>query len=262
MIDSDKTFDKFLSECLAAPSLCSIANATGPGTTVDSLKSAIGEAFEELYKSQRTMIGAIGALTYQSGMVPALLYDHIKRDVWQRLYMPQRYAGAADMLALLLARNFSIYETPPASTAPAEHAELPYNEGRLSFWGITCSDTSFRTSKIEDMFEGVRQQQAATAFADVYAPQLWSCPRWKLEPAERFDGKIKGTTKTPILFVNSEYDPITPMRSAETSSARFAGSALLRTNALGVSLPSLCVHEFPPTVLLLINLSASWTRLN
>ena len=149
MIDSDKTFDKFLSECLAAPSLCSIANATGPGTTVDSLKSAIGEAFEELYKSQRTMIGAIGALTYQSGMVPALLYDHIKRDVWQRLYMPQRYAGAADMLALLLARNFSIYETPPASTAPAEHAELPYNEGRLSFWGITCSDTSFRTSKIK-----------------------------------------------------------------------------------------------------------------
>jgi hypothetical protein len=83
----------------------------------------------------------------------------------------------------------------------------------------------------------VVQQQAASSFADVYTPQFWTCQRWRFEPPERFDGKIKGKTRNPILFVNSAYDPITPMIAAERASAKFEGSVLLRTTAHGVSGP-------------------------
>lgn len=241
MVDADKTWTNFLKECLAAPSLCAIANATGPATTVESLDRAIGQVFHELYESQQTIPFGIGAISYQAGLAPVSLYEKLKREIFMSLYFPALLPGLAETLAVVLTRNFTVWETVATpATDPAAPVATPYNAGYASFWGVACSDSAMRASRPEDIFKDVAQQQASSSFADAYLPQLWTCPAWRFEPAERFENTTTARTKNPILFVNSAYDPITPMIAAEKGVARFEGSALLRTTGHGVSHFALC----------------------
>jgi hypothetical protein len=251
MVDADKTWMNFLNECLAVPSLCAIAESLGPETTAETLNREVGQVFHELYESQRTTSLGIGALTFQAlaGLAPTTLYDHLKRATFMALYSPAQLPDLATTMDLLLSRNFTLFETAPTATAdPAGPVVTPYNEGPASFWGIACSDSVNRASDPWEILDGV-EQQASSSFADVYVPQFWTCQRWRFEPAERFEGKSMVRTRNPILFVNSVFDPITPMIAAERATAKFEGSALLKTTGHGVS------HSLSCTSLMLASLT-------
>ena len=83
----------------------------------------------------------------------------------------------------------------------------------------------------------VEAQQSASVSADAYEPQYWTCPSWKFEPAERYEGDLTAmNTSAPILFSNGMCDPSTPVASARNASAAFPGSALIVHKGLGHSI--------------------------
>ena len=63
-------------------------------------------------------------------------------------------------------------------------------------------------------------------FGDVfYQSTTWPCAAWKIQPKERFAGTFGGNTRTPILFVNAEHDPVTSLNAAENATATFGGKS-------------------------------------
>lgn len=66
---------------------------------------------------------------------------------------------------------------------------------------------------------------------------LYTCGRWPTKAKERFSGSFSGiSTRKPVLFVQTMYDPITPMASALNSSSGFIDSGVLRSSGTGVCL--------------------------
>lgn len=71
--------------------------------------------------------------------------------------------------------------------------------------------------------------------------QLFSST-WLVQAKEVYKGPFSGIkTRHPILFVNTLYDPVTPLVSARNSSAGFVGSRILVSSGVGVS-PVLPMH--------------------
>ena len=189
----------------------------------------MNDALQELLDNPKyEPAGAPTLVTYKGP--PITVYEEIKRRIFQALYSPAGFSDFANELSLVLARNFTLYETGQAFVPP----QSPYNKGTEAFWGILCGDGGFRASSPADMFPVVSAQAKSSSFADIGFPQIWPCYQWKLQAAERFAGPFKAKTSFPILFVGGEYDPVTPLSSALKTSARFEGSVVLRRNGFGV----------------------------
>lgn len=64
----------------------------------------------------------------------------------------------------------------------------------------------------------------------------YGCGPWHISAKEVYNGSfVNITTRTPILFVQGFYDPVTPSISAQNSSDSFVGSAIAFHNGTGVS---------------------------
>lgn len=62
------------------------------------------------------------------------------------------------------------------------------------------------------------------------------CSVWETTAKERFNVPASGIdTRKPVLFVNTAYDPVTPMDSAIASAKAFKKSVVLKSSGLGVS---------------------------
>lgn len=73
----------------------------------------------------------------------------------------------------------------------------------------------------------VQEQDAASGMANGFISKTWPCAQWKMTAAERFPSPFKAKTNDPIVFVNGQYDPVTPMKSALEASTGFEGSVVL-----------------------------------
>lgn len=63
---------------------------------------------------------------------------------------------------------------------------------------------------------------------------LYQCSTWKVDALEKFHGEFSNiATKNPILFVQTYFDPVTPLVSAKSSSAGFVGSRVLELAGVG-----------------------------
>lgn len=242
MLDAEKAFDGFLAECLRAPTLCSISNITGNATTVESLKSAYADLLDELLESGQTIQGGtagVPAFNWRVNQGPISLYEYVKVATVNDLYNAASFPSLANMLSLALARNFTAIEQSLAA-ASAMAATSTYNRGTHSFYGVECLDSRLRAAASpEEVLAAAAAQQASSALADGFVPNLWACAAWRFEPPERFEGRYEGRTRHPILFINGEYDPVTPLSVARNASTWYEGSVLLTHTGHGVSLVSL-----------------------
>jgi hypothetical protein len=93
------------------------------------------------------------------------------------------------------------------------------------------------------MYELVQEQEAMPGIADGFISKLCPCAEWKMTAKERHEGDFKAKTNFPILFVNGEYDPCTPLSSAFDISELFEGSVVLTHAGMGRKFfrhPSIC----------------------
>lgn len=224
--DVDEAFAGFLETCFNATDDCALYTQVKPNTTQDLL-TAINLGLAPLVQNAT------------SGVEAYLTYLSIKGSFMQPLYFPRTWPSFAETLASLL--NGSV--AAPAADAPVQ----TYGEDNQAVIGIRGSDATFIANSSEEYLPLVQYQSTLSpGFSDTMYFSLWPSAQWRMPAKERYWGDFNVQTKTPILFINGEFDPVTPIVNAYNASAAFQGSAVLPHNGYGHGIfpnPSACVAK-------------------
>jgi pimeloyl-ACP methyl ester carboxylesterase len=244
--DTDRALLSFFTECVnVGPELCPIANFTGPDTTAEDLHKEYAKVFQELLDDPVTLPDSYQPSPWwQPGNLSVFLL--LKEYTFALAYSPTQFGDLYLIVDIALRRDweqaFEILSAPASNTT-----DIPWNLGTNALHGIACSDGKFRADKPEDMYSLVQAQAAQGTFVDGLAPQIWPCAQWKFEAKERYNGPFTAiNTSYPILFVNGNRDPVTPLSGAYEASANFPGSRLVVHNGHGHgtrSHPSNCTNK-------------------
>ncbi|KAF4454306.1 Tripeptidyl aminopeptidase [Fusarium albosuccineum] len=245
--DADESLLHVFSECVnGGPKSCVLANYAGPKTTAEDLRVALQKLFEELIR--------MPALPPDIG-IPEVSLPHggtsllftLKSLIFACLLGPKTYPNAVEIICFALKGKWkNALSAAPEPTSPASQ----WNIGADAFFGIGCSDSSFRAESAEDLYSVTQAHLSQSSFADmgVALMKRLHCARWRFRAAEQIDtNKLRNIhTSYPILFVNGKYDPVTPLSHAWEASARFRGSRVLVHEGVGhvsTSHPSNCTLQ-------------------
>ncbi|KAH6629591.1 putative hydrolases or acyltransferase [Boeremia exigua] len=242
--DTERAMVNGFTECVnAGPTLCPLANLTGPDTTADDIHKELAKVFQELIDEpvyfpddwspkQWLQPGGIPIFTVLKSMLLTLSYSAVDLG---SLYLAVEIALQRDW-----ERAISVASAFLNSTSP----EIPWNLGSNAFHGIACADGAFQAETPEDMYSWIQAQTAVSTFGDTFGTQMWPCAQWKFEAKERYTGPWNAiNTSYPILFISGSHDPITPLSSGYEASANFPGSRMLVHNGHGHAVmnhPSAC----------------------
>jgi pimeloyl-ACP methyl ester carboxylesterase len=226
--DADKAFAGFLQECFDNKANCALAQYTN-ATSVDDLFDPVNEFLQSLNTTDY----------YGESFASAFL---LSSSIFSKLYYPGTWPALGDLIVSYLNGTASLNtsgSSPPNTTAE------PYDLGASwSVYGIRAGDALWRIDTAEEYLPRVEYQQNISSFSSSYQA-IWPSARWSINAKERFTGSFQGVkTRHEILFVNGEYDPVTPLAHAYRSSAGFEGSVVLPHSGYGhgiVVSPSACV---------------------
>jgi hypothetical protein len=227
--DTEFAIMNFFKECVTAgPTICPLANFTGPGTTAQDLDNELSKVFKELIDNPVILPSSYQPAGQQWWQPGETVYQDVKYWILALLYRPDRFFTLSVMIDLALKRDWSSYFLPPpAQNTTTATPDLPWNLGANAFHGIACSDGAFRADKPEDMYSLLQAQSVQCSWADAFTPQIGVCAQWPYEAAERFHGPFTNIkTRIPIMMVNGAHDPITRLSGAWEASADFEGSVL------------------------------------
>lgn len=249
MRDTERTIENFFEECVnAGPVNCPLANFTGTATTAQDLIKELANALQELLDHPIYLPDSYQSFPWwQPGNLP--LYQELKYILLSQAYYPTQYGYLYLAVDIALRRawqeGLDILNPPPSNSSTP--APVPWNLGIDSFHGIACADGTFRANKPEDMYSLVQSQQSAGAFGDVISAQIWPCAQWKKTSKEVYKGPFTAiNTSYPILFVQGNHDPVTPLSGAYEASSNFPGSRIVVQNGHGHytrSHPSKCTNK-------------------
>jgi pimeloyl-ACP methyl ester carboxylesterase len=241
--DIDEAFAGFLQACFNVTDDCALYSLLQPNTTEDLLDAI-------------NLLLAPFANNATSGFEAYTTYVALKGIFVQPLYFPATWPRFATTLASIL--NGTITE-PANETGPA-----PYGEAANAVIGIRASDATFIANSSEEYLPQVRYQASVSpGFSDIAYFTLWTSAQWRMPAKERYWGDFRATTKTPILYINGEFDPVTPLVNAYNGSAGFTGSAVLPHSGYGHGVfadPSQCVANHVQTYFLNATLPGADTR--
>ncbi|KAH7413609.1 Alpha/Beta hydrolase protein [Phaeosphaeria sp. MPI-PUGE-AT-0046c] len=266
--DTEVAVLSFFKACVqAGPTLCPIANFTGPNTTPESLNLELADILQELIDNPEIGETEIKLPTQEWWQPGTPLYQTIKMLYLSQSYRPDQFPALWTFSDAIFKRDWegiiTTLKAPAAGAKPSNSTDqgssnttaemdLPWHLGLNALHGISCSDTARRAEKPEDMYSLLQSQRAQGSWADVLGPQTWVCPQWPFAPKEIFNGPfIDLKTKNPILLINGAFDPITPLSGAWDASANLPGSRLLVHNGHGhgvMNHPSNCtikaIHDY------------------
>lgn len=211
--DADKVFLAFLQECLDNRSRCSLAQYTNANST-DDLLNALNVVAQPL------------AINASDSDLAWAIYTSVKQAIYQNLYFPASWPATADLITSFLNGTYNAMAGSPNTTVE------PYDLGLTSPIGIRAADAVWRTDSVEEYLPRVQAQEGLSSF-DMGFPSLWISARWKINATERYEGDFKKQTRHPILYINGEYDPVTPIANAYSASQGFEGSVVLRHTGYG-----------------------------
>lgn len=226
--DSEKAFFGFLQECFNNKPKCALARYTN-ATSVD-----------DLFNDVNTFLEPLNTADYYSEFFTSAIL--LSSSIFSNLYYPGTWPALGDLIVSYL--NGTALPNATLSPPPNTTAE-PYDLGASwSVYGIRAGDALWRVDTAEEYLPRVEYQQNVSSFGLSYQG-IWPSARWRINAKERFTGSFQGVkTRHEILFVNGEYDPVTPLAHAYRSSAGFQGSAVLPHSGYGhgiVVSPSACV---------------------
>jgi len=226
--DSDKAFSGFLQECFDNKPKCTLAQYTN-ATSVD-----------DLFNPVNTFLEALNTTDYYSETFTQAAL--LSSSILSNLYYPGTWPALGDTIVSYLDGTASLNTSLPS---PPNTTLEPYDLGAgWSVYGIRAGDALWRVDTAEEYLPRVEYQQNVSSFSSSYQA-IWPSARWRINAKERFTGSFQGVeTRHEILFVNGEYDPVTPLAHAYRSSAGFKGSVVLPHSGYGhgvVVSPSACV---------------------
>jgi len=226
--DTDKAFSGFLQGCYDAKDDCALYTLVQPNTT-QHLLDAIN------------LVLAPFAQYAASGLDAYLSYLTIKGIFIDPLYFPRTWPAFAETLV-------SLYNGDTSGVFTSNSTSEGYGAAQNAVIGIRASDATFIANSSEEYLAQVKYQATVSpGFSDVSYWSLWPSAQWKMHARERYWGDFNVTTKTPILYVNGKYDPVTPLVNAYEASAGFEGSVVLPHSGYGHGIfadPSQCVAGY------------------
>lgn len=226
----DPSLNEFFRACYGAgPEYCPIAEY---GRSSDDL----AEKFQKIQQA-----AASGKSSYTIDQ-----YTALEDELWEGLSHPSPpgyYLAAASLAAA--------WEQLRESSAPLDESngeDAVQDTNNMAFWAINCGDWDDIPGTPEDWSGWQNLYNSRSSWGQaIQIDLLYSCSAWQLNAREKYRGPWANIrTKHPILFVNSNYDPRTPVESAMNASAGFPGSKVLRHNGPGhghMESPSNCTTK-------------------
>lgn len=222
MLDTEKSVRRFVSECVAAPELCPLSKVLLDRTAED-IYDDVAKLLITIQESQEAVEG-IGykSMSWELPVVPNTLFGYVKRDIIQSIYSAASFSTLAAKLALALQGDYTVYKAGLAEPLN------DYQRGIHAFFGISCSDSSLRAHKPEDLLDMVEKQQASSVFADSWLRRkfgLVQCgnlsPLSDMREVSRLRRKILSSSRTNALIQSPpchlHRSPMSDVREAHCS---------------------------------------------
>ncbi|KAH7334281.1 Alpha/Beta hydrolase protein [Rhizoctonia solani] len=258
--DTPKTYAGFISTCIeAGPAQCALAITKQNKTeTVEGLEKRL----DALY----TKLGREPLVFGDSPVGPGILQAHnVQLVVFSFLYIPGAWQMLAEGLALLEQGDglpfYSAINGRPYGIVPESYFQNVFNRSmqkssvatRESQYPIMCGDLLELNITVEEYAEYFREMRNLSPMGEQPALIIGGCRGWSFRATERYTGPWtteRGLNKTrfPILFINLDADPVTPLPSAVKMSRGFGleSASLLIQQGFGHpsnAHPSLCTAK-------------------
>jgi pimeloyl-ACP methyl ester carboxylesterase len=124
---------------------------------------------------------------------------------------------------------------PPAATSgsAAGMASARYTDNRAdAYYAIQCADSLVPTSDAVYHNLAITEDQQVPGFGRLIVYDMMPCATWPAMHTDAYDGPWN-RSRTPILVINAEHDPITPIWGAEAAVAELGNARLLKVNGDG-----------------------------
>jgi len=225
--EADAAVDGFFSACAENKEECLLAEYLQANCTQD------------IYQALNTIFDpAIGNGADDNATAALVLF---KIRLFNALYDPSIWPTADAALVDLL------NETTEEIDSAQEETPWSYDQAVGAEYGIRGADSTFKANSAEAYLPQVQLQANVSSFSDTWYINSWSLAQWKMPANERLFDNFTAKTKHPILYVNGQYDPVTPLAMARTASKGFEGSVVLAHGGYGhgeMAHPSSCVQQY------------------
>ncbi|WP_439658887.1 alpha/beta hydrolase [Lentzea sp. HUAS TT2] len=227
-------------------SLDFIGNATGhgdQGTTVpldtrQDVPRGVAETFDQFLKlcaasAQCAFAGGdlnqkwadlVAKVTASPVTTPDGRFDRVSliSTVWDGMAQPDTWQGIAQVLQ-------RVWEAPASLTASADYVSNRF-EG---FNAVQCSDSNFPRDPAAYSKYGRSEDQRVPYWGRAVVFDMMACAFWQGRDDDRYTGPWNRWTSAPILFINSRFDPSTPLHGARDGAAEMARTGFLTVEGYG-----------------------------
>ncbi|EUC36495.1 hypothetical protein COCCADRAFT_88224 [Bipolaris zeicola 26-R-13] len=243
--DSDKAAGYFFQQCFdAGPALCLFhQNASSARVIQDRYEALLEELKQNPFAVAQAIPDARNPLTVPGALAPTpylLQWTDITSQVFASLY----YLNPAFVVLmdywLLALQNRDVAVLSSITLKAQINSFSPTYDERMGRALVVCLDSDGRSNYTEfEAYKGfVEGMHEKSRYGGLHVAALSGpiCSQMQVRAPEsqRFDGvpKVNGTY-TPILFVSSVADPVTPLSAARKMNGEFPGSGLLVFDNVG-----------------------------
>ena len=235
--DAEAVMHEFYEQCSKAGPSCALFDPAGPDVIEQDLKQFLENLrTEPLYDFELT----------ESEIPDFVTYGDVKKLIFPSLYHPPSgFPRMADSIWQLKHGKSSVLfdiegdQRPMqcSTCGPETETVTDLYDGFFTEVGaaILCGDgedMSHQTLKEFETYVERLTTQSPTMGA-LWARIRLSCTGWKVRPNWRFTGPFTRNTSSPLLFVSTTRDPVTPLSNARRMSKRFPGSVVLEQENSG-----------------------------
>ena len=226
--ETDTVLDGFFESCLSNPGQCPLAQDANSA--------------EDLSQKYYELLNTLKYNPFVLGDDPStglISYSLVKGLTFAATYQPTMlWSPLAIGLHALLSGNRTVIAEAFASLGlsgvPSADPFSPATPDAL--YGIQCAETSLRSNNLTSLRPIIDTTLANSRLAgeSIVVLEPLACAPWPFFAKERYSGNFQAQTKSPIIFVGSPFDPVTPLVSARNMSTGFDGSVVLQHNGYGV----------------------------
>ncbi|KAH6665849.1 hypothetical protein F5X68DRAFT_265675 [Plectosphaerella plurivora] len=240
-LDADKALRTFYEQCAdAGPEHCALHERDADA--VERRLNKILRRLEEEPVFDQSLVSSLSGQPPQiftASWVRRILHWDMYAPMfqWQDLAETLRHleAGTSELVDPF---SWGLPDSQMHCSMPEDHVsfdeQLSEENAEVSASTI-CADYGQASRTVEEYLEFQERYMRnskimGTAHIEVV---LTPCIGRTLEPKTPFKGPLGGNTSHPVLFLNTRYDPTTPLSAAMNNSLLFPGSAVLKYNITG-----------------------------